>query len=57
MFRPDCLDEQAAAQALLTEHALDRASREQLECRWNVQWCGAWKVGKGDRRRRSLYQW
>jgi hypothetical protein len=56
-FHLECPDEQAAAQAFLQEHGLDRVARKQLESRWNVKWCTAWKVGKGDRRRRSLYQW
>jgi hypothetical protein len=57
VFSADFHD-QVDAQQFLEFHGLDRASRAQLENRWNVQWSNAWTVGKeGDHRRRILLQW
>lgn len=51
-------DGQRYAKHFTQQHGLDRAARESLDSRWNVQWSTSWPLGPiGDRRRRALVQW
>ena len=54
----DHSESQREAQDILNSHQLDHHSCAQLENQWNIQWSGAWNIGKSDDKWcRILLQW